>query len=164
MNNEDNIENRLVEETNREYINLSKWMIGLSTGAIVFSVRFIKPETPQYLNSILIYGLGFLVLNIITGVIFVRLRIDALYYELIDLRAKSEISGLSNNNPEEEIERGGKKTKVKDILKHDDCVIKKANKRFKIINDVIVVILPIHQWSFFFGILFIAIFGGGVLY
>ncbi|MFA5335750.1 MAG: hypothetical protein WC324_02395 [Candidatus Omnitrophota bacterium] len=162
-NEQQKIEDKLIDEVNERYINLSKWMIGISTGAIVFSVRLVKPETPHYLNQVLLYGLGFLVLNIFSGVTFVRLRIDALYYQLLELRVKTEIENLRNDDLERELKWGGKKKKIKDILKYDEDLIKKTQKKFKRINNAVVIILPIHQWTFFFGITLVAIFGGSVL-
>jgi hypothetical protein len=163
MENADTLENKLIEETNKGYIDLSKWMIGLATGTIIFTVRLIRVGTPLYLINVLIYGLGFLVLSVISGVVFVRLRIDALFYELLQVRTAGDIVILKQDEPDKEIEYGKKKRKVKDILQEWIHINKVAKWKYETINKFVVFFLPVQQWSFFLGLIIISIFGVCVL-
>lgn len=159
MDNEENLIDKLSTETDKEYKNLSKWLIGLSTGAIVFSVKLITLSTPQYLSEILIWRLCFLVLCIISGVVFVRLRIDVLFYEHLNLIIQQDIKRIKGWNAEEMVDWGKKKIKANEALRIRERESERLCRKINIISNFLVVILPIQQWSFFLGIILIAIFG-----
>ncbi len=52
----------------QEQIKLSKWMIALSSGSAIFSVRLVTENTNIYWKYELIVGTAFLFLSILSGV------------------------------------------------------------------------------------------------
>ena len=143
-----NITDQLRSEVNEGYTDLAKWLIGLATGAIVFSIKLTNPSIPSYLNILLKLGLGSLVFSILSGVIFVRLRIDSKHYNLCGIRVDDRINELNNESQEntQEINRLQK-------------ISRKAKRNFRLINILLRYLLPLHHWTFIFGISLIAIFG-----
>lgn len=133
---------------NEGYINLSKWLIGLSTGTIVFSIKLIQPGIPEYLGMVLVWGLICLVLSIVAGVVSVRLRLDSLGYNIMVLLNKSELAKAETHN---------RVTTSK--MKALQATIKKQEKAFDIRNIVAVAFFALHQWTFFLGIALAATFG-----
>jgi len=73
---------KLLEITTEGYTDLAKWLIGLSTGAIVFTVRLIKPDTSVFWRGELVFGLCLLIVSILLGVRYVKLRLDYANYNL----------------------------------------------------------------------------------
>ncbi len=159
MDNEEGLIDKLGTETDKEYKNLSKWLIALSTGTIVLSVKLITPNIPQYLSMLLIWGLCSLILCIISGVVFVRLRIDTLFYLHLKLLLQQDIKVIKAWLPEKVVDFGNKKIKASEVLKIKEKQNKQVNRKIKWIDNILVVFLPIQQWSFFLGIILIAIFG-----
>ena len=157
--NQDSIE-RLIDKVNEGYTDLSKWLIALSAGTIVFSVRLIKSNTPEHLSMLLIWGLVLLVLSILTGSIFVRLRFDNLHYNLLELRTKERLNELkTHHNPEEKLERGGKEITVKDRFQELTRMRDKAERKYDLINKFLVFLFPLQQWTFLLGIVLVTLFG-----
>ena len=149
----------LIDKVNEGYTNLSKWLIALSAGTIVFSVRLIKSDTPEHLNMLLIWGLGSLVLSILAGTIFVRLRFDNLHYNLLELRTKKRLDELKVHNPEEKLKRGKKEITVKNRLQELTRMRNKAERNYDLINIFLVIFFPLQQWTFLLGIILITFFG-----
>lgn len=143
-----NIKDQLTDEVNAGYNDLAKWLIGLSTGAIVFSIKLANPNIPSYLNILLKLGLGLLVFSILSGVIFVRFRIDNKHYNLSSIRVDGRINEL-NNEPQKNSQEINRLQKIS----------KKARSNFRLINILLRYLLPLHHWTFIFGISLIAVFG-----
>jgi len=63
---------------NEGYTSLSKLLISLATGTIVFSVNLIKPIAENWEKYFLVFGLVLLVCSVALGVTYVRLKLDSL--------------------------------------------------------------------------------------
>lgn len=148
MSEKSNARDQLMDEVNKGYTDLAKWLIGLATGAIVFSIKLISPDTPICLNILLKLGLGSLVFSILSGVIFVRLRIDCKHYNLCGIRVDNRINELNNEAQEN-------KQEIDTLQK----ISRKAKRNFRLINILLRYLLPLHHWTFIFGISLIATFG-----
>ena len=95
----------------------------------------------QVLNrlNLLILGLGFLVLTILLGVLYVRYGLDCWHYNLMGVDVVNELKKFKTIPVSEE-----KKGTV-DLLNR---IYKKQQARFERINKIMPFIIPLLTWSF----------------
>jgi len=145
------IKEKLIEATNEGYSNLSKWLIGLATGTIIFSVKLVSPSTSSFLKSLLVFGLGLLVLSIILGIRSVTLRLDGLHYNYLWLENKDRFNeNLSNHNI-----RDSKFEENQKIFKE---TIDKANKNMLKTSDEVLILYLWQQGLFYVGLVLVSVF------
>ncbi len=91
----DEIKDKLRDSLNEGYINFSKWLIALSTGAILYSTRLISVQASEAFKRMLLLGLSVLIISLICGVYSVsrRLTVMGLNYNFLD-----NISRMEKNN------------------------------------------------------------------
>jgi hypothetical protein len=144
---------------NEGQTSLAKWLIGLSTGVIVFSVKLIKPETSLFWKNELTLGLAVLIVSIILGVRYVRAVLDGAGYVLRRLCNLKSIDVYSKLNPDDEVDYEGKKIKVKDKIQE----LRVSDKDFRQkLNKTSKTELSCYLWQqrlFYVGIVLVTIFG-----
>ena len=133
---------KLKVRVNDGYKDLVKWIIGLSSGIIVFSTRMVTSDGSEYFNSILIYGLGLHAATILFGVLYVRYGLDATFYNLMCIGIEDSVEEL-NSQPDSE----GKKKLLAEYTKNH----KKQKGRIKIINSMLKYMVPLVTWCFILG-------------
>lgn len=140
-------------------INLAKWIITLSTGSIVFSVRLIKPETGIWWKGELVFGLGLLVISIVLGVRYVRRSLDSLAFQLNLIMLEDQLTSIRNLDPETKVIINGKEAKVKDAIGIANDIIVHDDKSNDIAHKEARGCYLWHQRLFYFGIILIAFLG-----
>ena len=144
-----NLIDELTDKVNDGYSALSKWLISLSSGVIVFSINLITPETDAQTKLILLCGLGLLVITILLGVLYVRFGIDAIHYNLMCIGLDEQKEELKNVKDSAEKEKFSKKR---------DRLHNKQNARYERINKIMPFIIPLLTWSFIFGVALVVVF------
>jgi hypothetical protein len=149
----------LFKEIQEGYDSLSKWLITLSTAAIAFGVSLVKPDTALIWKQELSFGLGLLVISIVAGVRYVRLRIDYSLYNLENILNTERLSYMKGYPADVEEEVDGKKRKAGDIVKDFYKRMELRERHMNKINDSLRPLFRWQQWLFYIGIILIAIFG-----
>jgi len=108
----ENITQELGKEINANYKELAKWLIALSTGAIVFSVKMVNNETLPIWRDLLALALGLLLISIVVGVRYVRLLIDFKGHNCNRIIDRHNLKSLANLLPGSEQLFDGKLHKV----------------------------------------------------
>ena len=145
---------KLIDATNEGYSNLCKWLIGLATGTIIFSVKLVSISTPSFWKNCLAAGLVLLVISIILGIRGVTLRLDGLHYNYLWLENKDRFdANLQRRNEvgeDSEFEKNQKS--LQDTIVAADGNMKRVNKQ-------ILCLFFWQQLSFYIGIVVVSIFG-----
>jgi len=136
------VREKLIDITNEGYINLSKWLITLATGTIVFSIKLISSSTNLFFKSLLTFGLGLLLISIILGVRYVRLRLDGTHFNYVYLEARHR---LENNLETDRVELEKK--------------MKEAVKKMKEIGDIVFDLFSWQEKLFYAGLVIVGVFG-----
>ncbi len=146
-----------IEKINEAYISLSKWLIGLSTGAIVFIVGISKSR--GFWKWELAVGLFFLIISILVGIRFVSLLIDKSFFKMGITVTEKLLNYFKNKDSEAEYEFESKIVKVKDILRN---LTKDYNDWVHDIKKIRSKHVACFSWQkrlFYIGIVMIALFG-----
>lgn len=154
-----NAPEELLNNINEGYTNLSKWIISLSAAAIIFSVRLVKPGTTIFWRGELAFGLGVLVISILLGVGYVKLRLDFALRNLEVILDTKKLGYFSKLTQEVDYEYDGKKTKVKDIIQNLTNGISGTEQEMGAINNTLASLYKWQHCLFYLGIILIAIFG-----
>jgi hypothetical protein len=139
--------------------NLAKWLISLSTGAIVFSVRLIGPQTSPLWKIELTFGIALLIFSIILGVRYVKLTLDFSGLDLQVIMNTTQLNAFRGLSLEEEHLFNGSRIKVSSIIKILDDNIKVANQKMDNLNNFLVGFYLYQERLFYAGIVLIAVFG-----
>jgi hypothetical protein len=88
----DEIKNKLRDSINEGYINFSKWIIALSTGAIIFSTHLISAQATSVFKFFILLGVVALIISLILGVrsVSLRLTVMGLNYNILDNNLRIE--------------------------------------------------------------------------
>jgi len=133
----DDPKQKLVDAMNEGYANLSKWLIALATGTVIFSVKLVNSALGNFWRYELLLGLVLLMISIIFGVRCVRLRLDGLHFDYLGLKLRN-----SNNHSEE-----------------NRATLEWANKRFGEVNKEVLFYLTWQERVFYLGLIMVTIFG-----
>lgn len=153
------VKKQLTDIVTEGQMSLAKWIITLSTGAIVFSVRLIKPGAAIGWKAELIFGLTTLIISVVLGVRYVRRSLDGLMAHLNILVNEDQYASLDKSDVEKTMNFNNKETKVKDVIKSILGIINKNKDRLKIIDIETRNCYLWQQRLFYLGISLIAAFG-----
>ncbi|GEM_PF-1816586 len=150
---------KLLEEINQGYISLSKWVIGLSTGAMVFSAGLIVPEAQPFWKLMLIIGLALLFISMILGVIYVKLRLNYAVHNLNELVDTDEYNIYALAQKGSQYRFNGEMKPIEEIWEIFDTKNIATERAMKKIYKALVILIRCQLCLFFIGIIAVAIFG-----
>lgn len=144
------------DKANEEYISISKWLIGLSTGTIVFITGM--SQSTGFWKGVLALGLLLLIISILLGIKFVTLMIDKLLIQLGSILTLKELNYFKEKDLESEYEFESKTQKVKDILRNLDNDFSDWSNEVKKIRKDHIFCFSWQKKLFYIGIVLVALF------
>lgn len=150
-------EEQELSKINEAYISLSKWLIGLSTGSIVFITGMSKPS--GFWKWELALGLLNLIISILLGIKFVASIIDKSFFQLGAYLTHRYLYFFKNKDAESEYEFESNIKKVKDIVEDLSKDYSDFKDDIKKLREKHVACFLWQQRLFLIGIVMIALFG-----
>lgn len=137
----------------QEQIKLSKWIIALSSGTAIFSVRLVTENTSIFWRYELILGAALLFFSILAGVRYVTLKIESLRNWVVHSTASNDIRAAESVAS---VESSLKLEKLIEMAKEDKT---EAGKNMDKISPQTTTLFRWQHGLFYAGMILIVIFG-----
>ena len=149
----------LIEQFDFESRDLSKWLVGLAAGAIVFSPNLITQNTLFAWKWVIAVGLVLLITSMVFGIRFLSLRVNILDKSIMVDVAKSHSSQLSGRPLDNEVNYLGTEMLVSEAKKVVEERIKGYGGKKEAFKKSKFYCFYIQEYSFYLGLFFVALFG-----